>query len=42
MTQLPLIIVPDRDDPDCAEVLVVGTIGGRPCRFILDTGAALT
>jgi hypothetical protein len=40
--QVPLIIEPDRDDPDCAEVLVDGTIAGRPFRFMLDTGAART
>jgi predicted aspartyl protease len=42
MSLIPLIIEPDHDDPDCAETLVDGTIGGRPYRFILDTGAALT
>ncbi len=42
MPLIPLTIEPDRDDPDCAETLVDGTIGGRPSRFILDTGAALT
>lgn len=42
MKRIPLIIEPDRDDPDCAEVLVNGTIAGRSFRFILDTGAART
>jgi hypothetical protein len=40
--RIPLVIKPDGDDPDCAEVLVDGTIGGRPYRFMLDTGAART
>jgi hypothetical protein len=39
---IPLIIEPDRDDPDCASVLVDGTIAGRPYRFVLDTGTART
>jgi hypothetical protein len=39
---MPLIIEPDLDDPDCAEVLVDGTVAGRPYRFLLDTGAART
>jgi predicted aspartyl protease len=42
MRGVPLIIEPDRDDPDCATVMVAGTIAGRPYRFILDTGAART
>jgi len=40
--RVPLVIEPDRDDPDCAEVMVDGTIAGRPYRFRLDTGAART
>jgi predicted aspartyl protease len=40
--RIPLIIEPDLDDPDCAEVMVDGTIAGRPYRFMLDTGAART
>jgi hypothetical protein len=40
MSELPLIIEPDPDDPDCGAVMVDGTIAGRPYRFILDTGAA--
>ena len=42
MPQLPLIIQPDPDDPDCANIMVDGTVAGRPYRFILDTGAART
>jgi gag-polyprotein putative aspartyl protease len=42
MTRIPLIVEPDRDDPECAEVKVDGSIAGRPYRFILDTGAART
>lgn len=40
--RLPLIIETDPDDPDCADVLVDGTVAGRPYRFVLDTGAART
>lgn len=39
---IALIIEPDGDDPDCAEVSLEGTVDGRPVRFILDTGAAQT
>lgn len=42
MECIPLIIEPDPDDPDCAEVLVDGSIAGRPFRFMLDTGAVRT
>jgi predicted aspartyl protease len=42
MRQVPLITEPDPDDPGCATVLVDGTVAGRPCRFVLDTGAART
>lgn len=42
MTRIPLIVEPDRDEPECAEVMVDGSIAGRPYRFILDTGAART
>ena len=42
MRGVPLIVEPDPDDPDCAAVMVDGTIAGRPYRFILDTGAART
>jgi len=37
-----MIIEPDPDDLDCAEVMVDGAIEGRPYRFMLDTGAART
>jgi hypothetical protein len=40
--EIPLIITPDPDDPDCAVVRVDGTISGRPYRFVLDTGASRT
>jgi hypothetical protein len=39
---VPLIIEPDPDDPDCANVLVDATIAGRSYRLLLDTGAAST
>ncbi len=42
MGELILIIQPDADEVDAAEVLVDGRIGGRPYRFLLDTGAART
>jgi len=42
MTRIPLIVEPDPDDPECAEVMVDGSIAGRPYRFLLDTGAART
>lgn len=42
VTTIPLIIVSDPDDPDAAEVLIDGTVNGRPRRFLLDTGAART
>ena len=37
MTRIPLIVEPDSDDPECAEVMVDGSIAGRPYRFVLDT-----
>jgi hypothetical protein len=37
MRQVPLVIVPEPDDPGCATVMVDGTVAGRPYRFILDT-----
>ena len=40
MHVLPLVIEPDPDEPGCALVLVDGAVNGRPCRFVLDTGAA--
>lgn len=42
MSDVPLLISPDPDDPGCADIGVDGTIGGRPYRFVLDTGAART
>jgi|GEM_PF-1009577 len=40
MNEFKLIIVPDEEDAEAAEVLVDGTIGGNYYRFLLDTGAA--
>jgi len=40
MNGFDLIIKPDEEDVDAAEVLVDGTIGGYHYRFLLDTGAA--
>ncbi len=40
MNEFDLIIQPDAEDADAAEVFVDGAIGGRPYRFLLDTGAA--
>jgi hypothetical protein len=42
MTGFDLIIQPDATEPDAAEVLVDGSIDGKPYRFLLDTGAAST
>ena len=42
MSGFDLIIQPDEEDAEAAEVLVDGTIGGHPYRFLLDTGAART
>jgi gag-polyprotein putative aspartyl protease len=42
MSELKLIIQPDEEDIEAAEVLVDGTIGGHTYRFLLDTGAART
>ena len=42
MILIPMIVEPDRDDPGCANVMVDGTIAGRPYRFVLDTGTART
>jgi predicted aspartyl protease len=42
VSQVPLIIEPDPDDPDFANVSVAVTIAGRPYRLLLDTGAART
>ncbi|HZR44104.1 MAG TPA: retropepsin-like aspartic protease [Ktedonobacteraceae bacterium] len=40
MNGFEMMIKPDEEDVDAAEVLVDGTIGGFPYRFLLDTGAA--
>ena len=42
MPEIPLIVELDEDDPQCAVVLVDGTISGHCYRFVLDTGAART
>ena len=42
MVTVPLIVERDSDDPDCANAMVDGTVGGLLRRFILDTGAART
>jgi gag-polyprotein putative aspartyl protease len=42
VSQVPLIIEPDEDEPDFASVLVDATIAGRPYRLTLDTGAGQT
>src|SRR5215831_3103118 len=42
MNGFDLIVQPDVEDADAAEVFVDGAIGGRPYRFLLDTGAAKT
>jgi hypothetical protein len=42
MSGFDLIIKPDEEDVEAAEVLVDGTIGGYEYRFLLDTGAART
>lgn len=39
---IELEVVPDTDEPDCAEVFVRGRVAGRPYRFLLDTGAAIS
>jgi Aspartyl protease len=42
MPQIPIIVVPDPDDPGCADVRVDIEIDGHPYRCELDTGAART
>jgi predicted aspartyl protease len=42
MPHLPLIVIPDPDEPEAAEIYVDGAINERPYRFLLDTGAAAT
>lgn len=39
MGEIPLILQPDPDEPEAAEVYVDGAVDGRPTRFLLDTGA---
>jgi hypothetical protein len=40
MNGFDVIVQPDTEDADTAEVFVDGAIGGRSYRFLLDTGAA--
>lgn len=42
MNQVPLIVEPDPDEPEAAEVLVDADVDGRSYRLLLDTGAART
>ena len=42
MNVIDLIIAPDLEEPGAAEVLVDGAIAGKSCRFLLDTGAAVS
>jgi hypothetical protein len=42
MPELPLLIEPDEDDEGCALYLVDGSIGGRPYRFMLDSGGVMS
>lgn len=42
VTSVPLVVVPDPDDPGCADVLLDVAVDGRPYRMVLDTGAAHT
>lgn len=42
MAGFALIIMPDAEDAEAAQVFVDGTIDDRPYRFLLDTGAART
>ncbi len=37
-----MIVEPDHDDPECANVMIDATIAGRPYRFVLDTGSPRT
>jgi len=39
---VPLDLVPDEDEADCAAVTVEAAVAGRTYRFILDTGAGST
>src|SRR5689334_10562932 len=40
MNEIKLIIEPDAEEAEAAEVFVDGTVGGHTYRFLLDTGAA--
>jgi hypothetical protein len=42
MSEINLIIVPDPEEVEAAEVCVDGSAGRRPYRFLLDTGAAIS
>lgn len=42
MGTIPLIIQPDPDEAEAAELFVEGLLDGMPYRFLLDTGAAKT
>jgi predicted aspartyl protease len=42
MSEFTLIIKPDEEDAEAAEIFIDGTIGGNTYRFLLDTGAART
>ena len=42
MDGFDLIVVPDDEDEDAALLFVDGAVGGRPYRFLLDTGAGCT
>src|SRR5580658_7144350 len=42
MPELPLIVEPDEDDEGCALYHVEGSIGGRPYRFVLDSGGVMS
>jgi hypothetical protein len=40
MVELSLIIEPDAEEPQAAEVYIDGAVGDKPYRFLLDSGAA--
>jgi hypothetical protein len=40
--KIPMLIHPDPDDPNCADIMVDAGIAGRPYRLRLDTGAGRT